>query len=191
MNLISKFFTLYFLLLAATSFFGCAPCEEWDTAAFWQTATIEEVSDCLEAGANPNAGSEDGITPFHLAAISNANPAVITALLEAGADINAQGKLGLTALHTALLNLNTNPVVMTTLLDAGVDINAQNKNGYTPLHTAVLSWNPNPAVITTLLEAGADPKVRDKEGKTPSDHAKTNESLKETDASWQLLLQGK
>ena len=29
-------------------------CKEWDTVAFWQTATLEKVDHCLEAEADPN-----------------------------------------------------------------------------------------------------------------------------------------
>ena len=70
-------------------------CDGWVTAdasvavQFWEAATSETVSDCLNAGADANAGNESGDTPLLLAAAYNSNPDVLTVLLDAGADATA------------------------------------------------------------------------------------------------------
>ena len=60
-------------------------CGDWSTEAFFEVATLEEVTACLAAGADPLAPNDDGVTPLHLAASSSANRAVIVALVDAGA----------------------------------------------------------------------------------------------------------
>ena len=87
-----------------------ADCTLWrnnNSYEFFETANLEDVKACLDAGANPMAPmvlTENGITSLHAAAKFSDDPAVIEALLEAGADIGARtvkkdGKN--TPLHTA------------------------------------------------------------------------------------------
>ena len=94
MKLITNFCILFLQFPTVTSpLAGQGPAmdgEEWDTEQFWQAATVEAVADYLEAGADINSRNKDGFTPLHLAAQSNPNPAVITALSKAGADINSR-----------------------------------------------------------------------------------------------------
>ena len=105
----------------------------------------------LNAGADPKARDENGITPLHFAG-RNENPAVHKVLLNAGADPNARDISGDTPLHYA--QSNKNPTVFEVLLGAGADPNARNRLGMTPLHFVV--GNENPAVFKVLLDAGAD-----------------------------------
>ncbi|MCY4355008.1 MAG: ankyrin repeat domain-containing protein [Truepera sp.] len=153
------------LVLAAQAW--AADCGEWNTREFFEAVTVAEVQDCLAAGSEVNARTEFGRTPLHLAAVSNDNPAVTTALLAAGAEVNARDEIGITPLHEAAFN--DNPAVITALLAAGadVDVNARRTtDGGTPLHFAV-KYNDNPAVTTALLAAGAEVNARDGEGWTP------------------------
>ena len=132
-----------------------APCAEWNTREFFESATSAEVSDCLTAGAYAGASDKDVGTLLHLAARYNDNPAVITALVDAGADVGARNRYDNTPLHLAAESSN-NPAIITALIDAGADLGALKAlQGWTPLHGAA-RYNDNPAVITTLVDAGAE-----------------------------------
>ena len=61
-------------------------CQGWNTAKFFETATVEQVRACLSAGENPNEQDTQGLTALHRAARDTAGPAVIEALLDAGAN---------------------------------------------------------------------------------------------------------
>ncbi len=174
--------TLCLLLLAAPV--AAASCEGWNNRAFFKTATLKAVTDCLKNGADLHARTENGSTPLHFAAHSNKNPAVIAALVKAGADVNARNVTGWTSLHFAA-SQTQNPAVIDVLVKAGSDPNARDEDGDTPLHFAALG-NLNPAVIDALLDAGANPKARNIDGKTPWDYAKKNDALKGTKAYWRL-----
>ena len=82
----------------------------------------------LVTGAELNGRSQDGVTPLHLAAGYNQNPAVTEALLAAGADVNARSISGLTPLHRAA-GVNENPAVIGLLLEAGANLEARDENG--------------------------------------------------------------
>lgn len=73
------------LLVAATAlaFVGLGlaqECAEWNTPAFFRSATLAEVTVCLEAGAEVGARNSVGLTPLHFAAMRSTHPAVITTL---------------------------------------------------------------------------------------------------------------
>ena len=59
-------------------------CAEGNTQAYFETATVEDVTACLDAG----------VTPLHWAAFRNPNPAVIEALIAAGAILNVRDEEG-------------------------------------------------------------------------------------------------
>ena len=156
---------------------------DWElTEPFWEVATPETVSVCLNSGLSVNARGEFGATPLHYAA-DNENSEVLTLLLDAGTDVNARNQFGLTPLHYAAKN--ENPEVLTVLLDAGADVNARDNNGSTSLHNAAKS-HENPETIKTLLNAGADGTAVNDDGETPFDLAQENEALAGTDAYWAL-----
>ena len=139
-------------------------CEEWNTKEFFQTATVEQVTACLAAGADVHMRGEDGFTPLHFAAQFNENPAVIEALLAAGANLEARAEGDYTPLHFAA-GFNENPAVIETLLAAGADVNMRGEAGFTPLHA--VGFNENPAVIEALLAAGANLEARAEGDYTP------------------------
>ena len=86
-------------------------CEEWNTKKYFQTATVENVTACLDAGADPKVRDYDGDTPLNKAAGYNENPEASEALIAAGADLEARGSMQNTPLHLAA-QYNENPVVV-------------------------------------------------------------------------------
>lgn len=71
------------------------------------------------------------MTALHLAAYSNKNPLILTALLDSGFNPNARNEDNQTPLHLAA-EWSDSPAVLTTLLDAGADPKAQDKDANTP-----------------------------------------------------------
>ena len=140
-------------------------CEEWNRITYFQTATVKDVTACLDAGADLEAQDILGETPLHKAAENNKNPAVTQALIDAGADLKVRDNGGFTPLHGAATWNNENPAVLKALLAAGADPMARDDDGNTPLHLA--ARYENSAVIQALIDAGADLKVRNENGNTP------------------------
>ena len=127
-------------LLRATGTAEAQPSSECDPAAwysegFFDTATVDGVRGCIEAGADPMARDEDQNSPLRLAARYTETPAVIQALLAAGSDVEGRNGRGQTPLHGAA-DSNRNPSVAETLLNAGADPNARGRDEDTPLHVA-------------------------------------------------------
>ena len=141
-------------------------CEEWNTKEYFQTATVENVTACLDAGADVAAKTVDGHTPLHRAAEYNENPAIVQALLASGADLKAKvtGGNEHTPLHEAAAS-NKNPDVLQALLTAGADPMSRDGKGASLLRWAAI--NENPAVIELLLKTEIDPKASDEDGRTP------------------------
>ena len=82
-----KFAMMVVLMLAAAPALAAVDCEDWLWGEeFFETATVDDVRSCIEAGANSNARDEYGMTPLHRAAL-NSNPSVFMALIEAGAEM--------------------------------------------------------------------------------------------------------
>ena len=76
-------------------------CAAWNTSEYFETATPEDVTACLAAGANVSARGTGQRTPLHQAALYNQNPMVIQVLLAAGADPMARDESEKTPLHLA------------------------------------------------------------------------------------------
>ena len=140
-----------------------------------RSGTAEVVRALLQAGADVDAWATGfsvdwgwGWTPLHLAARSNPDPGVVTALAEAGADLHAPSDesyyRGNTPLHYA--GKNPNSAVGAALIEAGADVNALSRDDRTPLHEAA-AWSANPELIGLLVAAGADVNARDAAGYTP------------------------
>ena len=166
-------------------------CAGWNTEEYFQTATVEDVTACLDAGVDVAARTDDyRITPLHWAAGSSENPALVEVLLAAGADVAARNDYGATLLHRAAQK-NENPAVIEVLLNAGASVDARDEDGNTLLHSAAELVSDfgdlhGGDAIEALLDAGANPAARNAAGETPWDLAKENEALKGSDAYWRL-----
>ena len=146
-------------------------CERWwYSETFFKTATVEEVTECLTAGADVNLRVE-GLPALHRAAEYSENPAVIEVLMEAGADVHARDMYGRTPVFYAVWN----PPAFEMLAEAGADLNVVSKVGAT-----LLSWAASggaPAVVELLLAAGADINARAAYGLTPLHSAAAGEAV--------------
>ena len=161
---------------SAVSVLAPVNCEEWNTEAYFEAVTVEDVTACLAAGADVAARTDAGHTPLHHAASVNEDPAVIEALVAAGADLETRNTndVGATALGYAAFG-NANPAVLEVLLAAGADPTVRTDDGLTLLHLAARG-NENPVVIEALLDAGADPGARTRNGNTPLHSAASDSS---------------
>jgi ankyrin repeat protein len=103
-------------------------------AAFFGHAEI--VSILAAAGADLNAGANDGSTPLMAAIGRNPQTAVLVArrLLDAGADVNASDENGATVLHRAVTAGFTDVVRL--VAEKGANLEARNRQGQTPLMLA-------------------------------------------------------
>ena len=106
----------------------------------------------LEAGADPNARNDEGLTALHFGA-RNSNPVVTSHLLEAGANPRARDNEGFTPLHYAA-RWSGNRRVVGILTEAGANPLAESNDGRTPLHSG-LRYRADRGVVSALLDAGA------------------------------------
>ena len=65
-------------------------CKGWDTEEYFKTATLEEVTACLDTGIDLKAQNYSGVTPLHRAAQDTENQDVIKALIDAVADLEEE-----------------------------------------------------------------------------------------------------
>ena len=79
-------------------------CKGWNTAKFFESATVDEVRACLSAREDPNEQDTQGLTALHRAARDTTDPAVIEALLEAGANPRTSSIAGRTPWDYARTN---------------------------------------------------------------------------------------
>jgi len=121
----------------------------------------------------PDAWSQDGFTPLHIAAFAH-NVDAVRALLAADADPNALA----TASFASVTPLGTAATFGATevaqlLLDYDADTEKTSDHGHTPLHAAAA--NGNRALVEILLTCGANADAKTADGRTPADIAATDE----------------
>lgn len=79
-------------------------CKDWNTAKFFESATVGEVRACLNSGEDPNKADTKGLTALHRAARDTSDPAVMDALLKAGANPRTSSIAGRTPWDYARTN---------------------------------------------------------------------------------------
>ena len=95
---------------------------EFLSPVWWQTATVEQVRERINNGADVNAKDKNGRTGLWYAVRYNNDPEVIKALIAAGADVNG-GKDG----PVVLSCLIGNSEIVKILIAAGAEITAKDK----------------------------------------------------------------
>ena len=111
-----------------------------------------EISEVLlNAGADINSQTEEGLTPLIAAAYNHT--VILEMLLRNGADIDAQENKGWTALYAATLFKNVGALKI--LIKNGANVNIKSNDGKTALDIAQELWSHRDDVIGVLLEAGA------------------------------------
>ena len=167
-NLVSFFAAFALVITAFATKDGRQPlassCDNWNTPAYFNSATPEEVQTCIDSGSAIGAQGPRGLLPIHGAAASSSHPAVIVKLLDAGADLQAKSDGGGTALHFA--GQNPNPAIARTLVHAGAELEARDADEMTALHFAA-AMARSATVIKVLVEAGAEVESRARENLTP------------------------
>ena len=139
-------------------------CRGWDSEEYFKTATVKEVTTCLDTGINATTRDESGVTPLHRAAKYSENSDVLKAVLNNNVDVAAKDDDERTPLHWAIED--DNAVAVKALIEAGADPNVQDNDSQTPLLDAAMNTE-NPEVIEALIDAGADMEARDNEECTP------------------------
>ena len=128
--------------------------------AIWK-GDVFAVKELIDNGVDPNAQTNLGISPLHLAA-KKQETEISSLLIAKGADVNAGGQNGKTALMEAASAGRTANVEV--LLSAGAKVNAIDENGFTALMWATMLGFPE--IVGILLESGAEVNTKAKDGRT-------------------------
>ena len=146
-----------------------APTEEAVVSAVYDnnTAALQRL---LQAGADPNAQDENGLSAATIAACSN-QIHMLRILIEAGADLNARDKDGnttvlLTTFGILPISLEDKITILQFLLNAGADPNIPRKDGRTPLFYAINPERSSEELLQCLIQAGANLNAKKQDGTT-------------------------
>ena len=116
------------------------------TPLMWGITNLEKVRLLVDAGADVNARSKQGMTPLLIAANNAGSTEIVRFLLSKGAKVEGTVLIG--AANSGDLEL------VRLLIDKGADVNAATKRGDTALQFAASVGNVT--MVKLLLDKGAD-----------------------------------
>ena len=121
----------------------------------------------IDAGANPNLQSKEGVTALMIVA-ENDDFYRVERLIKAGADLNLRNDNECTALMIAANYSNTESTFETVKLLVGADLNLQDNDGWTALMLAARYSNTESTFETVklLVESRADLNLQNNDGWT-------------------------
>ena len=138
----------------------------------------------LDAGANPNVLTPQGISPMVTAGVEEGR-LWLRLLLEKGGDPNLRNQYNEPLVHRLVYYGNWDNVHY--LIERGADINAQDSLGHTALLRVVASNQFEEAVV--LLDRGADSEIAGNEGLTVRRLVETSlEAPESPQAPWRKTL---
>ncbi len=135
---------------------------------FWQTPSIQAVTNLITSGEDVNFVNTDGQTPLMLALIKNDYNSIDYAnlLIKSGANVNMKNKAGMTPLMLAIVQNPANVLdIVNVLIQAGADVNAKDNNGQTPLMLSI-AFSNSVKMLDLLVRNGARIEEKDKLGMT-------------------------
>ena len=121
---------LFLALMLSQSAKAQPACSDWNTEAYFAGATVQDITLCLAAGADPNASDDFDRTPLYWAVRHDASD-IARVLIGEGAQVRV------------VFSGPASPV---------------NVRGWTPLHLA--AHYASPALVNALLAAGSPPSER-------------------------------
>ncbi|KAK7873672.1 hypothetical protein R5R35_013211 [Gryllus longicercus] len=136
--------------------------------------SLKDVRRHLDAGADVNYLTSEGITPLQRALTIPQREDMVALLWKRGADLDAVNDNGNSAMHVAVW-YDFSGRCVSLLISGRGDVNARCARGMTPLHWA--AHKSNEAAVEALLAAGAKKDLKPWDGpwtnKIPFDLAKT------------------
>lgn len=160
----SKHYTIFLLVLFATSFSLNGQADIFDICRNGSVAQLEEIY--KKEPLIINKTNSDGYSPLVLSCY-HGNEEVVAFLIDKVTDINGRSDYG-TPLMAAVVKGNAK--IIDILLKHNANTNLADNNGTTALHYAVMFKNYD--VIELLINANADKNLKDNRGQTAIDYAK-------------------
>ena len=118
-----------------------------DADEFWESATVADVAAVPDEALLP--GNNNG-SVLMWAAMSTADPDVVSALIERGANVNESDPVFSGPPLSAAAGYSRHPEIIERLVEHGADVNKTVNNGETPLHIAA-RYNTHPEIIHALI----------------------------------------
>lgn len=138
-------------------------CGNWLSEEFFTKATFEDVQKCVDNNdMSLNPTDESRLTPLHIAARYDADPAVIEGLV----NLQTAATYDVNPFENGYSIKSSAVVESATVVESSAVVNSRDAYGLTPLHFAV-AGSENPEVIDVLQRYGADPNSKDEYGLAP------------------------